>query len=700
MRVMRRWLALSGSTALMGGLVAASALSQEPPPRTSTQPVLTRQRVAAQQQTITVPVPNLIGDSVGAALAKLRAVGLQGSLPGKLSVRVPGGTVVRQEPAANTRVLRGSAVTLYLGVAPEMAVVPNVVGDDVPTALRKLRSFNLQPGLPRLPSTALSTGIVSAQSPNPGTSVPMASTVKLAIRAALIDVPSVVGTKQSDGEWAITSRGLRVGAISTSYSDEHPAGEIAFQNPGPPAQLQSGQGVDLTISLGPHPQAPMVRVPDLLRLPIRAAVDTLRRVRLAFARPAVRVDSAFAGLVISQDPAPHSIAHVGDTVRLVMGIPPRPALSRVPSVTGLDRSLAERVVRDSGFAPLTTVSPSDSDATERVISQKPTGGTLARRGTTVDLAVSRQMAPPPAEMPNVVGMLEDDARRTLASIPAPIVADWEPTTVEEQQARVLAQSPAPHAPVPTGQPIRIRLGRYTPPPIDTSTPARPDPQPPRRRTTVPDVVRRSYRDALAALDSARLALGRVRGGDTAATSVVVSQSPAAGMDVIVGSPVSLQLADSSPVRVPRLSGRSLRDASVLVDLAGLRLTLGTADPEDSSLTIAQQSPGAGALVPPNSAVLVVLAGGISPWWWAIPAGLAALAAAAALTAKARPKPDHKPPATPHVRLAAPDELVVPRLDSAHDPIVDHHVALIDQPAEWGIEHEPDLILSTEDASHE
>jgi beta-lactam-binding protein with PASTA domain len=302
-------------------------------------------------------------------------------------------------------------------------------------------------------------------------------------------------------------------------------------------------------------------------------------------------------------------------------------------------------------------------------------------------------------MPNVVGMLEDDARRALAFIPAPIVADWEPTTVEEQQSRVLAQSPAPHAPVPTGQPVRIRLGRYTPP--DTSTPARPDlPQLPRRRTTVPDVVRRSYRDARSALDSARLALGRVRGGDTAATAVVVSQSPAAGMDVIVGSPVSLQLADSSPVRVPRLVGRSLRDASVLVDLAGLRLTLGTADPEDSSLTIAQQSPGVDALVPPNSAVLVVLAGGISPWWWAIPAGLAALAAAAALAAKARPKPDHKPPAAPHVRLAAPDELVVPRLDSTHDPIVEHHVALIDQPPEWGIDHEPALILSTEDASHE
>jgi hypothetical protein len=170
------------------------------------------------------------------------------------------------------------------------------------------------------------------------------------------------------------------------------------------------------------------------------------------------------------------------------------------------------------------------------------------------------------------------------------------------------------------------------------------------------------------------------------------------MNVVVGSPVNLQLANSALVRVPLFVGRSLRDASVLADLAELNLTLGTTVPDDSSLTIAQQSPAADALVPPNSTVLIVLTGGIGAWWWAIPLGLAALAGTAVLAARTRPRTTA--PAAPRVRLAPPDTSVAPHLESEHDPLVSHHVALIDQPVESGIDHELELILSTEDISND
>jgi serine/threonine-protein kinase len=65
-----------------------------------------------------VIVPNVLGEGKRAALRKLKAAGLEPSLPLiELPVSEPAlaGTIIKQVPAAGRHVRRGTEITLYLG---------------------------------------------------------------------------------------------------------------------------------------------------------------------------------------------------------------------------------------------------------------------------------------------------------------------------------------------------------------------------------------------------------------------------------------------------------------------------------------------------------------------------------------------------------------------------------------------------------
>jgi len=135
----------------------------------------------AQQTTTTttpadVTIPNVAGDSVGAACSVLGNLGLNcaNSELQQASDSVPVGDVVTTQPGPGATEPRGTTVTLVVSSGPE---VPNVSGETLSQAEATLTKDGYTPQAD--PSCTSGSSTVTGQSPSSGTSAPAGSTVTL-----------------------------------------------------------------------------------------------------------------------------------------------------------------------------------------------------------------------------------------------------------------------------------------------------------------------------------------------------------------------------------------------------------------------------------------------------------------------------------------------------------------------------------------
>ena len=75
-----------------------------------------------------IEIPDVSGDTVGAATAELEALGFATDTTNEASNDVPQGRVIRTEPGAGSQRTEGSTVTLVVSSGPEERDVPGVVG--------------------------------------------------------------------------------------------------------------------------------------------------------------------------------------------------------------------------------------------------------------------------------------------------------------------------------------------------------------------------------------------------------------------------------------------------------------------------------------------------------------------------------------------------------------------------------------------
>ncbi|GJL57656.1 MAG: hypothetical protein NPIRA03_05130 [Nitrospirales bacterium] len=147
---------------------------------------------------------------------------------------------------------------------------------------------------------------------------------------------------------------------------------------------------------------------------------------------------------------------------------------------------------------------------------------------------------------------------------------------------------------------------------------------------VPDVIGNPQATAEAAITNSDLSVGVVTSVNSATVPIgsVISQDPAAGINVVPGSPVDLVI---SGVTVPNVVELAQESAESAITAAGL--TVGTGSTVNSTTvpigTVISQTPAAGTNVLPDSAVTLVVSLGT-----AVPdlVGLAQAAAETAITA--------------------------------------------------------------------
>ena len=279
----------------------------------------------------------------------------------------------------------GGTTTQPTDTAAALVEIPDVVGQSVEDATAALKAAGLAVLVTKQASNDAPAGQVLAMRPNAGGRVPTGTTVELRVSSGptTVTVPSVQGAALGDAKAQIEALGLVVEVVEDA-SDSVAEGNVIAQAPSSGVQVKPGSTVTLTVSTG----AKGSTVPDVTKMDVTNAQNTLVAAGLVLGAQTEASDASPAGTVIAQDPAPGTSLPPGSSVNVTVST--GPATAAVPSVVNQTRGSAEAALSDAGFTA-NTVEQSTGDPGQDgiVISQNPASGTQKPQGSSVTIVVGR-----------------------------------------------------------------------------------------------------------------------------------------------------------------------------------------------------------------------------------------------------------------------------------------------------------------------
>src|SRR5436305_1695896 len=172
-----------------------------------------------------------------------------------------------------------------------------------------------------------------------------------------------------------------------------------------------------------------------------------------------------------------------------------------------------------------------------VISQNPLAGADVVVGSAIALTVSTGL--PHVSAPNVVGLTQAAASRTITTAQLVVGTVSTASSMTVPAGSVISQNPAAGADVVVGSTIALTVSTGLP------------------HVSAPNVVGLTQAAASSAITTAQLAVGTVSttSSMTVPAGSVISQNPAAGADVVVGSTIALTVSTGLPhVSAPNVVG--------------------------------------------------------------------------------------------------------------------------------------------------
>ena len=279
----------------------------------------------------------------------------------------------------------GGATTASTATTSALVEIPDLVGQTQADATATLEQLGLVVLITQQSSADVPEGEVIAMRPNPGGEVPTGTTIELQISAGpnLVTVPDVQGADGGDAIAQIEVLGLLVSTVEDS-SDSVAVGHVISQAPSGGVGVKAGSTVTLTISKGKATGT----VPNVTKMDITNAQNTLIAAGLVLGSETQANDAAPVGQVISQDPAAGTVLPQGGFVNVVVS--KGPVSVSVPSVVNMTRSNAEAQITNAGLVANTQESAVTDPAQDGiVISQDPASGSSRPQGSTVTIVVGR-----------------------------------------------------------------------------------------------------------------------------------------------------------------------------------------------------------------------------------------------------------------------------------------------------------------------
>ncbi|HEX5018339.1 MAG TPA: PASTA domain-containing protein [Actinomycetes bacterium] len=550
----------------------------------------------------------------------------------------PAGTVIEQRPLAGSPVTCGSLVDVIVADDPECKV-PSLVGRDEKQALDLVANSQLRVGNVRRQESDQAAGTILTQSLGPGTTVKCDTAIDVVVAQHVTRVPALSGNDVPAAGRRLTQSGLRLGKTLERESTSAP-GTVVDQTPAANTIVNPDSPVDVWVAV----RKPVI-VPNLQGQDRASAGQTLADIGLNLMELGKRESNEKAGSVVGQVPAANTSVKWGAAVGVWLAIPvPPPPVAWVPSLTGVAQTEALGLIGNAKLIPGAIGQRESSQTPGTVLDQRPAAGTQVQPGTAVDFTLAIPVRK--SIVPDLVGQRQTSAeallgRNTLRIGGVVSRASQEPAGV------IVDQRPAAGRQVDPGSTVDVWVAAPLPP----------------VKVTVPDLSGSSQNEATASIQNLTLRIGQFGERESSEPrGTVVAQDPLAGTVVDAGSLVSVWLAvpivppPVTLVTVPHVVESSLDRAVSMLGEAGLRT--GTVDQRPSAAstgTVTFQSVEAGVQVAQGTAINLVVATRLTPWWSLVPPWLSGgalfvLAVAATATVKRvrRNRITSTPALVPHV----------------------------------------------------
>ncbi|MCL2324621.1 MAG: Stk1 family PASTA domain-containing Ser/Thr kinase [Actinomycetia bacterium] len=277
-----------------------------------------------------VRVPNLRGSTVATATQLLKDQNLKlGRQDTAYSPTIPKDQIISQNPRANARVDRESAVNVVVSLGQDLREVPDVRKMDQASAKKKLEDagFKVETGDPKN-SPDVPSGQVMSQDPAPKTKAPAGSTVTIVISLGqeMGTVPDVTNMSRSQAITTLTNAGFPNPKVDTEggYSDTvSTVGNVVRQSIQGNTRTPKGTIVTITLSQGPL----TLTVPNITGQSQAQAQATLRNA--GFSNTTIQQEFSStvpSGNAIGASPASGTTANRNATITIIISQgPPSPA---------------------------------------------------------------------------------------------------------------------------------------------------------------------------------------------------------------------------------------------------------------------------------------------------------------------------------------------------------------------------------------
>jgi beta-lactam-binding protein with PASTA domain/tRNA A-37 threonylcarbamoyl transferase component Bud32 len=194
-------------------------------------------------------VPDVVGMDYADAVDALDEVNLDASKREVFSTK-RASRVIGQDPPAGEVVDEGTAVVLRVSKGEETATVPDVLDQPESSARAELEAAGFAVESVQAPSDTTPEGLVSAQSPGPGSEVRKGSTVTITVSTgpSTTTVPNVLGEEEQQARDDLKNAGFKVKVENVPVTD--PAQDNVVQDQDPDGGSEAEPGSTVTIFVG------------------------------------------------------------------------------------------------------------------------------------------------------------------------------------------------------------------------------------------------------------------------------------------------------------------------------------------------------------------------------------------------------------------------------------------------------------------
>ena len=200
-------------------------------------------------------------------------------------------------------------------------------------------------------------------------------------------------------------------------------------------------------------------------------------------------------------------------------------------------------------------------------------------------------------VPDVTGKTQAEATTQLGGVGLKLVVTGNQPSATYAEGTISSETPTPGESIRKGGQVSVT--------VSTGKPT----------VAVPSFVGVPLATATTQINAAGLVVGTVdhQNSSTIAVDAVISSSPAAGTQVVVGTSVNLVVsAGQKTVTVPDVRGQSQANATTKMTNAGLQVSIGTAYSSQAAGTVISESPTQGTVVPVGSTVTMQISNGPAP----------------------------------------------------------------------------------------